>query len=205
MEDFFDYALGIVLIALLSMIGLLVYFSSHAPLLAHFLASVVLAGFIGGAIIVVLWIIQRKRIENYYPLLQTFSRAYKDVKKAFKTLDRPMRRSLKPLLPKIKRLRKAIRNHIWKLYAIDKTLKTLHQHQHSILLPHQHYYEHIHAIETSKTQYLAEIQNALQYLHTLQAQLLAIHYTPPNSNIAHIIPETLDELLIEIETLREVE
>lgn len=221
MEDFFDYILGLFLVVLLGMIGALIYFSIHAPLLAHILASSLVAICIGGISLLVRGTIRKKRLGDYYPLLQSISQSHKEVTNAFRRLERPARTGLKPLLPKIKLLRKTVKEHIWRIYRIDKTLLRLNQQptpELSVHPPffknnpderkidyHKHYYENIQKIEASKTQYLREIQEALQYLHSLHAQLLALQYSLHEVNIAGTMAETLDELLIEMEALQEIE
>ena len=221
MEDFFDYILGFVLLVLLGMIGALIYFSVHAPLLANLLAISLVALCIGGTSLLARGILQKKRLGDYYPLLQSISQSHKEVTKAFRRLGRPVRKGLKPLLPKIKLLQRTVKEHLWRIYRIDRTLLRLNQQQ-TPELPvyvrfskdnpdertieyHKHYYENIQRIEASKTQYLREIQEALQYLHSLHAQLLVLQYSPHKANIAGTMAETLDELLIEMETLQEIE
>ena len=183
MEDFFDYLLGILLILLMGVIGLLIYFSIHAPLVAYVLASGVITLFFGGTILFLWKTIQKKQLQNYYPLLQSTSHAYKAIKKALNNLDRPIRLNFKFILLNL----------------------PVQERQQRIVAYEIRYHEHIRGIESSKAQYLQEIQEIIHCLHTIHAQLSVIRYSPNAANLSSTLSDTLDELLIGMEALRETE
>lgn len=215
MEEFFDYLLGLLLVVLLAIIGLLLYFSIRAPLIAYFLAGAFLTICAGVVGFLIRSALQKKRLGSYYPLLLSISQSYKDVNKAFRKLDRHARKGLRSLYPKIKELRQVARASIWRIYDIDKTLKKLEsQHPHSshlnsamddrMIESHKRYYEHIQTIETLRTKYLQEIQEALQFLQSLHAQLAAFRYAPNYTEMQNKLSETLDELLVTMKALDDV-
>lgn len=217
MEDFFDYLLGLLLVGLVSLAGILIYFSIHAPFVANMIAMGIVVLCTGGSVIFLGKFIQKRRLAEYYPLLQALMQSSREITAALKALDRPLRKSLRFILPKVKQLRKTTRSRIWQLYLIEKTLQKLeHQYtvemstrsmpsEHRLLRQHAQYREHLHSIEASRDQYLDEIQDVLQCFTTLHAQLLAMRYSSDHSSqLQSRLSEPLDELLLEMETLKEI-
>lgn len=222
MEEFFDYLLGLLLLVIIGITGALIYFSIHAPLIAYLLVGILVGLFTGVIGFFVRRSLRKKRLGSYASLLQSIAHSYKDIAGDFRRLDRHAKNGLKPLWPKIKKLRKTAKAYVWKVCDIDKTLETLggQQSEPNILSQtplskdarthekaieyHKRYYAQIHKIEASKTKYLQEIQEALQYFHSLHAQLLALRYSPNHSDMQNKLSETLDELLIDMEALDEV-
>jgi DNA repair exonuclease SbcCD ATPase subunit len=221
MEEFFDYILWLLLAILLALTGALVYFLFHNPFLAYLLLGVIGGATAIGAGVFLRGVFRKKRLREYYSLSLTITQTYKDILAAYRKLKRPAQKNLRVFLPKIKKLHKAARKHIWRIHDIEQTLKQLErQHQRSsvpdnvpppaqhsqqrLLGSHHRYYDNIRTIEASKTRYLQEIQEVVQFFQSFQTQVVALRYSQNQTGMHQEMSETLHELLLEMKALDEV-
>ena len=219
MEEFFDIFLFLLLVIIVALTGGLIYLTIVAPQLAYVATIVILGGMVGGLGFWIRHLIRKKRLGIYYSLLQEISRWHKTVLRTFSKLDPSLKRSLKPLRTKISKLCQQAKVCIWKIYDIEKSLSALEAkeldmsiHLHSpgqesaanILHNQDRYYKNICTIESSKKKYIEQVQQALQFLQSLHAQLLTLRYTSSFTGVQQEIIETLDDLLAELQALKEI-
>lgn len=195
MEDFIDFLLMLLLLLVMLMSGLLIYLLLNAPELAYLLIATLSAS---GALGVGMWIrhfSRKKRLGTYYTLFTATESAHKELITTIKKLKQPLRRLFIPLYPKIKNLRKEVQQTLLKIQEIDKTLQKLETN------PLKQ--ENIHSLQTSKINYLHHIQQSLQFLQQSNIQIVALKHSRNLATIEPTIKETLDELLIEMEAIKE--
>jgi uncharacterized phage infection (PIP) family protein YhgE len=164
----------------------------------------------------------RKSMGAYYEMFISISKSKKEIHRSVKTLDRYLRRAIKEQFPKINKLCRKAETHVKKIQEIDKVLSSLEAkreleyQQHTQQLEnreltakisesYKRYNENIRAIQTSKNQYLQQVQQVLHFLEELNSQILALKYSRGDmKKIGTEIAETIDDLLIEMQTLKEI-
>jgi hypothetical protein len=222
MEDFFDYILLLLLIVVIIVTSLLIFLLIKNPLAGYILIIAVIFSIAGGIGILGRKLYQKKRLGSYYEMFQDISQSHKEIHRSSRYLERPLQKIIKPQFPKIQQLCQESQRCVYKIVEIDKVLSTLEKKQtteHRNFLKQvieessrkeklresdHRYWENIKTITNSKKRYLQTVHQVLQFLQELNSHILALKYSPFESEIHIQIPETIDDLLIEIRTLKEM-
>jgi hypothetical protein len=216
MEEFFDIFLFLLLVVIVALIGGLIYLTIAAPQLAYLATIGIWVGIAGGLGFWIRHLIRKKRLGKYYSLFQEISRWQKTVQQTFRKLDPSLKRSFQSSRTKISRLCQHAKACIWKIHDIDRSLSALETKQlnmpisigqepaESIPKNQNLYYKNIRMIESSKKAYIEQVEQVLQFLHSLHAQLLTLRYTSSSADIHQEIAGTLDDLLAELQALEEI-
>ncbi len=222
MEDFIDIILILLLVFVVAFTGLLIFLLRTNPPLAHLFMFLFLGSIAAGVGVLGWKIYRKKRLEPYHDILREISRSKKEITRSTRQLDRHLRKVIRAQFPKIRQLCREAKKCIYKITEIDKALRPLEKKQfreHSqfarqsssdkrveekIQESHQRYYENIRTIQSSKNQYLQQVQQVLRFLQELNSQILALKYSQGNFSLQTEIADTIDDLLIEIQTLGEI-
>ena len=222
MEEFIDYILIALVILVIVFTSLLIFLLLHNPSIGYWLLGGAFVGLITGMGVIIRRAYQKRRLGEYYELFRELSQSTKDIKRSTKRLERHTRKSVKEQFPKIRTLCHETRNRLHQIVDIDKTLHTFErqefsksQHSSSQMTHDRHTAEKIYAsskrhqenirkIERSKQQYLQDVHQVIRFLYELNSQILALRYSQKKGEIQLQIAETIDELLIDIQTLEEI-
>ncbi|PIE34496.1 hypothetical protein CSA56_07565 [candidate division KSB3 bacterium] len=222
MEEFIDFILIAILIIVIAFSGLLIFLLRYNPSMAYWLSAVTFSGLVIGSGLLIRKIYRKKLLGEYYDLFQECSRLSKAIAHSTKRLERHTRKNIRGQLPKIHTLCRKTRKRLKQLVEIDNTLHTFEQqepsgstHTSSATSQNQYtaekisassklYRENIKKIERSKQQYLQDVQQVIRFLHELHSQILALRYSQQKGGIHIQIAETIDELLIDMQTLEEM-
>lgn len=222
MDAFIDLILFLLLLFVIAFAGLLIFFLVTNPPVAHILMFSFLCGLVGGIGILGWKIYRKKRLETYNEILREISQSKKELTRSTRRLDRHLRKAIREQFPKIRQLCREAKKCIYKITEIDKVLLSLEQKQlkessqfvrqlsddkrieEKIQESHQRFRENLRTIQSSKNQYLQQVQQVLRFLQELNSQILALKYSQGDFTIQTEIADTIDELLIEIQTLEEI-
>ena len=223
MEDFFDYILSLLLIFVLVCSGLIIFFLIKDPTIGYLLLYFFICLIVGGIGLVGWKVYQKRRLGQYYDLLRDIRHAEKAIYQSTKQLERHSRKAIKEQFPRIRQLYRESRKRLFKIIEIDKVLLSFEKKQFNentypispvlddttqrtekLQASHKRYQQNIRKIEQSKHQYLQEVQEVARFLDELNSQILALKYSSDRLEIQTKIAETIDELLIDIQTLEEI-
>ncbi|MCP4400655.1 MAG: hypothetical protein GY801_25560 [bacterium] len=222
MEEFIDYILYLILIAVIVFTGALIFFSIEDPAMVYRLLTFFLCGLTGGIGFFVRKIVQKRRLGEYYELSREFPQIRKDIQRSTKRLERHSRRIMKEQFPKIRRLCSQAEQRLKKVVEIERTLHSFERKQLSssplasdrtstdtqangkLYASRERYLHNIQKIEQSQQQNLQQIHEILRFLHELNSQILALKFSEEKHGLPEEIAETIDELLIEVQSLEEL-
>lgn len=222
MEEFIDYILFLLLVFVIAFAGLIIFLLEKSPLAAYMLIVAFLGSVLGGIGVFGWKVYQKKRLEPYYDLLREILQLKKEITRSTSRLDRHLRKAIRDQFPKIRQLCYETKKRIYKISEIDNVLVSLEQKQSSedgqflrslstnqkieekIQESHRRYYENLRKIQETKNQYMQEVEQVLRFLQELNSQILALKYSQGNVTIQKEIADTIDELLIEMQTLEEI-
>jgi hypothetical protein len=222
MEEFFDYILLLVLIFMIIFTSLLIFLLIKNPLAGYILMISVIFGIAGGIGVLGRKFHRKKRLGSYYEMFQDISRSQKEIHRSSRYLERHLQKIIKQQFPKIRQLCQESQRCIHKIVEIDNVLSDLENEQNAkhrnflkqvigessrkekIRESDTRYWENIKTITDSRKRYLQTVQQVLQFLQELNSHILALKYSPFKSEIHTQIMEAIDDLLIEIQTLKEM-
>ncbi len=222
MEESIDYILYLILIAVIVFTGTLVFFLIEEPAIAYRLLTLFLCGLAGGIGVFVRRIYQKKRLGEYYELSRELPQIRKEIQRSTKRLERHSRKMIEEQFPKIRKLCSQAQQRLKKVLEIGRTLRSFEKkHMSSNLLAssqasidkhavgklyasRERYFHNIQKIEQSQQQNLQQIHEILRFLHELNSQILALKFSEEKHGLPEEIAETIDELLIEVQSLEEL-
>ena len=222
MEDFIDYILFLLLIFVIAFACLIIFLLVKNPIAGYLLIFLFIFSITGGTGILGWKFYQKKRLGPYYEILREISQSRKEIHHSTRQLERHLKKAIKEQFPKIHQLCHEAQKCIYKITEIDKVISSLEKKQvignrqtirqiaenneieEKIQESNKRHQENIRAIKVSKNQYFQKVQQVLKFLQELNSQILALKYSHGNIEIQAEIAETIDGLLIEIQTLKEM-